>query len=321
MKMKLTFVILMFSMGMSVSRAQQQEQSMALYIHYLLYIPKELPANGSYPLMLYLHGSGQRGNYLNLLKIVGPPSFLDEKSDFPFVVVSPQCPENRYWNTDDLLDLLDHIEATLPIDKNRIYVTGLSMGGFGTWSLAQAAPDRFAAIAPICGGGNLENICIMRDVPVWAFHGKLDPDVPYTESERLIERLKEYGSDVKLTLYPDAGHDAWTTTYENKELYDWLLSKSKNGSLPDEKILESYCGRYKYSDVDTMQVIYEYKYLYIKSSGGNPKLLLSPITNTKFKIRGSINGESEMYFNRTQEGKVEGFTLGRCDLTCYPKIK
>jgi predicted esterase len=323
MKLKFTIVILMFSIGMSVSRAQQQEKSMALYIHYLLYVPKDMPASGLYPLMLYLHGSGQRGNNLNLLKIVGPPSFLDEKSDFPFIVVSPQCPANRNWDTDNLLDLLDHIEATLPIDKNKIYVTGLSMGGFGTWSLAQAAPERFAAIAPICGGGNLESICVMRDVPVWAFHGKLDTNVPYEESERLIKKLKEFGSDARLTLYPDAGHDAWTETYENQELYDWLLSKSKNGNLEnnDEQILKSYVGRYKYSDEEIMEVTYEYKYLYINSSLANAKLLLTPITNTKFKIRGSINGNSEMYFKVTQKIKVEGFTLGRCDNTLYPRIE
>jgi pimeloyl-ACP methyl ester carboxylesterase len=320
MKMKLTLLILVFLIGMSVSRAQQQEKSMAINIHYLLYVPKELPPDGLYPLMLYLHGSGHRGNNLNVLKEVGPPSFLDEKSDFPFVVVSPQCPGNRYWITADLLDLLDHIEATLPIDKNRIYVTGLSMGGFGTWNLAMAAPERFAAIAPICGGGDLDNICVIRDVPVWAFHGKKDPDVPYQESERLIRKLQEYGSDAKLTLYPDAGHDAWSETYENKDLYTWLLSKSKNVRLPDEKILKSYCGRYKYSDKDTMQVIYKYNYLYIKSSEANSGLLLTPVTDAKFNIRGSISGESELYFRRSKDGKIDGFTLGRCDLTCYTKI-
>ena len=101
------------------------------------------------------------------------------------------------------------------------------MGGFGTWKLAQAAPERFAAIAPICGGGNLDRLCIMRDIPLWAFHGAKNTAVPYDESARLVQRLKEFGSDVKFTLYPDAGHDAWTATYKNQELYEWLLSRSK----------------------------------------------------------------------------------------------
>lgn len=273
--------------------------------------------------MLYLHGSGQRGNELKRLKNTGPPSFLDKISDFPFIVVSPQCPEYKNWDTEDLLALLDHIEATLPIDKNKIYVTGWSMGGFGTWSLAQAAPERFAAIAPICGGGNLDRLCIMRNVPVWAFHGKEDTQVPYEESERLIQKLKELGADVRLTLYDDVGHDAWTSTYQNQELYDWLLSKSKNGNPPniDEKILKSYAGRYKYSDEVIMEVTYENKNLYVKSSVANRKLLIAPFTNTKFRISGYYSGDSDMYFNVTQNGKVEGFTIGPCDNTYCTKIE
>ena len=101
--------------------AQQQEKSMVLYTHYLLYVPKNLPSSGSYPLLLFLHGSDERGDDLNILKRKGPPSFLDNKSNFPFVVVSPQCPEGREWDTQNLITLLDHIEATLPIDKNKIY--------------------------------------------------------------------------------------------------------------------------------------------------------------------------------------------------------
>ena len=228
MKIKLTILILIFLIGISVSRAQQQEKSMVSYTNYLLYVPKDTSGNKLYPLLLFLHGSGERGNDLNLLKRNGPPSFLDNKNNFPFIVVSPQCAENGNWDTQNLLTLLDHIEATLPVDKNKIYVTGLSMGAFGTWNLAQAAPERFAAIAPICGGGNLERLCIMRDVPVWAFHGAKDAAVPYEESERLVQRLKEFGSDVKFTLYPDLEHDSWTKTYQNQELYTWLLSKSKN---------------------------------------------------------------------------------------------
>lgn len=126
----------MFLIGISVTKAQQQEKSMVSYTNYLLYVPAGLPENGLYPLLLFLHGSGARGSDLSLLKSAGPPSFLDNCSDFPFVVVSPQCPENRNWDNENLLALLDHIEATFPIDKNKIYVTGYSMGGFGTWSLA-----------------------------------------------------------------------------------------------------------------------------------------------------------------------------------------
>jgi len=170
MKIQSTLFILIFLSVFTISRSQQQEKSMISYTNYLLYVPDKKPDNGLYPLLLFLHGNEERGDDLNLLKRKGPPSFLDNKTDFPFVVVSPQCQADRNWDTQNLLDLLDYVETTLPVDKNRIYVTGLSMGGFGTWNLAQAAPERFAAIAPICGRGNSERLCIMRDVPVWAFH-------------------------------------------------------------------------------------------------------------------------------------------------------
>jgi predicted esterase len=323
MKMKFTTVILMFLIGFSVSVAQQQEKTMVSYTHYLLYVPEDLPKNGLYPLLLFLHGSGERGDDLNLLKRAGPPSFLDSIGDFPFVVVSPQCPENRNWDNENLLDLLDHIEETLSIDKNKIYVTGYSMGGFGTWSLAQAAPERFAAIAPICGGGNPDRMCIMRDISVWAFHGANDTEVPYEESERLVHKLNELGSDVKFTLYPDLGHECWTKTYQNQELYDWLLSKSKYCKIKnvDERTLKSYVGSYKYSEDEIMEVTYENKNLFVKSSVANLKLLLEPFSITKFRISGPLSGDSDMYFKVSENGIVEGFTVGPCDHTYCPRIE
>ncbi len=312
---------IVFLIGVLVSMAQQQEKSMISYTNYLLYMPKDSSSNELFPLLLFLHGSGERGNDLNLLKRNGLPSFLDNKTDFPFIVISPQCPDNRNWDVQNLLTLLDHVEATLPVDKNRIYVTGLSMGGFGTWKLAQAAPERFAAIAPICGGGDIERLCIMRNMPVWAFHGLNDSAVPYTESERLIQRLKEWGSDVKFTLYPDLGHDSWTPAYQNQELYNWFLSKSKKKHPVnvDVKVLKSYIGNYKYSDKAIIEVSYLDSSLYVKSSLTDKKLLLTPITETKFRIPGPINGGGEMYFN-LQQGKVDGFTVGPCDHTYCPKI-
>ena len=171
MKTKFTILILISLIRVSLLQAQQQEKSLVTYTNYLLYVPQDKPTSGLYPLLLFLHGSDERGDDLNILKRNGPPSFLDKKSNFPFIVVSPQCPANGVWDTQSLLALLDPIEKTLPIDKNKVYVTGLSMGGLGAWNLAQAEPERFAAIAPICGGGNLERLCIMRNVSVWAFHG------------------------------------------------------------------------------------------------------------------------------------------------------
>jgi len=197
---------------------------------YLIYIPKEKPASGKYPLLLFLHGRGESGTDLELVKKHGPPSFLNENSGFPFVTVSPQCSNEDVWQPKLLLKLLDAIEAELPIDKKRVYVTGLSMGGYGTWDLAQTAPDRFAAIAPICGGSSfdLDEIDVLKDLPIWAFHGAKDEVVPPSETTKLVDHLQSLGSDVKYTLYPDADHDSWTETYNNDVLYEWLLSKSKD---------------------------------------------------------------------------------------------
>jgi len=321
--MRLTILILIFSIKVSVSIAQQQEKSMVSYTNYLLYVPKKTSPNGLFPLILFLHGSDERGNDLGILKRKGLPSFLDDRNNFPFVVVSPQCPENKNWDTQNLLTLLDYVETTLPIDKNRVYVTGLSMGGFATWNLAQAAPERFAAIAPVCGGGNLDRVCIMRNIPVWAFHGLKDTAVPYTESERLVEKLREFESDVKFTLYPNAEHDAWTETYQNPALYDWFLSKSRGKSVPtiDDKTLKKYAGKYQYSKDEFMEITVADRKLYVESSVAKNKLQLIPLTNTKFRIAGPLTADGDIYFSLTTEGKVKGITIGPCDHTYCPRIE
>lgn len=200
---------------------------------YLLYLPKGYEAGGSWPLILFLHGAGERGHDLTLLNKNPLPKLLVGESDLPFVVVSPQCPEDNWWPmmVDDLTVLLDDIMARYRIDPQRVYLTGLSMGGFGTWALACAHPERFAAIAPICGGiyGPTSAVQVLKDVPVWAFHGALDPVVPVESSEKLIDELRQVGGNVRLTVYPDLQHDAWTVTYNNPELYDWFLSHTKGG--------------------------------------------------------------------------------------------
>lgn len=209
---------------------------------YLLYLPKDYQAGGSqrWPLMLFLHGAGERGTDLQLVTIHGPPMLVKQGKEFPFILASPQCPADRRWENEGLLHLLDHLIATHAVDTNRIYLTGLSMGGYGTWRLGMTCPERFAAIAPICGGGEYIDALLasrsktaaFRSLPVWAFHGAKDDLVPLDESERMINALKQLGcKDVKLTVYPDAGHDSWTETYKNPELYEWLLKQSRRGPL------------------------------------------------------------------------------------------
>lgn len=212
----------------------EKEIKLKVELQYLLYLPEDYEkAEKEYPLVLFLHGAGERGNDIELVKRNGPPKLIEEGKNFPFILVSPQCPEQTRWNyqTQSLIALLDEIESKYRVDKNRIYVTGLSMGGQGTWSLALTQPNRFAAIAPICGWTDTWEVCKINHLPVWVFHGAKDNVVPVTESQQMFDALKQCGAEnIKLTIYPEANHDAWTETYNNPELYNWLLSHSLNNN-------------------------------------------------------------------------------------------
>jgi predicted peptidase len=197
---------------------------------YLLYLPEGYSHSGpAWPMMLFLHGAGERGDDLEKVKVHGPPKIVEGRKDFPFIVVSPQCPSDSWWpnEVEMLKNLVDEIAASYNVDEERIYLTGLSMGGYGTWSLASEYPERFAAIAPICGGGEPFFGYKLRNVPVWAFHGAKDNLVPLEKSEQMVEAIKRAGGQAKLTVYPDAGHDSWTATYENEELYKWFLKHKR----------------------------------------------------------------------------------------------
>jgi len=194
---------------------------------YLVSLPEGYGKVGQkWPLVLFLHGAGERGSDLELVKMHGPPKLIAAGKQFPFIMVAPQCPENQWWSEDVLAALLDKVEDQYEVDKSRVYVTGLSMGGYGTWQLAALNPDRFAAIMPICGGGDVSTVCAIRNVPAWVFHGAKDPVVPLQESQKMVDKLKACGGNVKLTVYPEAGHDSWTETYDDPEVYTWLLGQS-----------------------------------------------------------------------------------------------
>ena len=194
---------------------------------YLLYLPKDYDKQASWPLMLFLHGAGERGSDLEVVKKHGPPKLIDAGKDFPFIVVSPQCPKDMWWEPIELVALIDDISSKYKVDPDRIYVTGLSMGGFGSWRLAAYAPERLAAIAPICGGGETYWTKQFVHLPVWAFHGAKDTGVPLERSQAMVDLLKKNGGDPKLTVYPEAGHDSWTATYDNPEFYEWLLKQKR----------------------------------------------------------------------------------------------
>jgi predicted peptidase len=216
----------------SVQTTHSLDRPVKVHLEYLLYLPKDYDKQDRWPLMLFLHGAGERGSDLDLIKKHGPPKLIEAGKQFPFVVVSPQCPDGRWWEPVSLSALVDEIVEKYKIDKDRIYVTGLSMGGFGTWSLAAYSPARFAAIVPICGGGEPITARIFAHLPAWVFHGAKDPVVPIARSEAMVDALKQAGGNVKFTVYPNAAHDAWTETYANPKLYEWLLEQKRTG---DEK--------------------------------------------------------------------------------------
>jgi predicted peptidase len=201
-------------------------------LRYLLALPRDYDASGDarYPLILFLHGRGECGDDLALVKRHGLSKVVEAADDFPFIVLSPQCAIDVRWSAynDTLIALLDELTATLAVDPRRVYLTGLSLGGRGTWELAYLHPERFAAIAPICGHipavpRFLENIGVLKDMPIWVFHGAQDTRVPITNSEQMVAALRACGSGVRFTVYPEARHDSWTETYNNPELYAWLM--------------------------------------------------------------------------------------------------
>ena len=192
---------------------------------YLLYLPKGYSEAEKYPLLVFLHGAGERGNNIELIKKHGPPKLIEAGHEFPFIILSPQVPYEEWWSPDLVRWITQDIIKRYSVDKTKVYLTGLSMGGFGTWETATRYPEMYAAIAPICGGGDPTRVNRIKNLPIWVFHGAKDPLVPISRSEEMYNALKEYGN-ISFTVYPDAEHDSWTETYENPKLYEWLLSHS-----------------------------------------------------------------------------------------------
>jgi predicted peptidase len=205
-------------------------------LNYLVYLPDGYEsAPEPWPLIVFLHGSGERGSISKLRKI-GLPKKLKNGGSVPFVVVAPVCPINSHWPThlEELNILLDDILTKYKVDRQRVYLTGLSMGGNGAWTWGMENPERFAAVAPICGYGigilgHYERVVALKTTPVWAFHGAVDQAVSIAETARLVKALQDAGGNVKFTVYPELTHDSWTVTYDNPELYDWFLAQKLEG--------------------------------------------------------------------------------------------
>lgn len=226
----------------STLRAVEQPHGYA----YLLSLPEGYDAEPArrWPLLLFLHGAGDRGADVWQITRLGLPRLLAGGSELSaaeveaarevrrnFIVVAPQCGPHEVWDDAALLALLDHAQATYRTDPARVHLVGLSLGGFGTWSLGLRHPQRFATLVPICGGGRIADVAAaqrtrpadLRRLRVWAFHGARDYVVPLEESQRMIAALQEAGvAEARLTVYPEAEHDAWSQTFAHPALYAWL---------------------------------------------------------------------------------------------------
>jgi predicted peptidase len=201
-----------------------------LEMQYLLYLPDgyEAESEAEFPLLLFLHGGGSSGDDLEMLKRSGLAGKIEEGKSFPFLVLTPQNPRKRgLWNETALITLLDKIEQEYRVDRSRIWVAGLSRGGYGAWRMAIQYPDRFAALVAVCGETPDHYARWLGDMPIWVFHGEKDRTILIKESDEMVAALKKNGNPVRYTKYPDTGHNAWDQAFSNPELYTWLLAQKK----------------------------------------------------------------------------------------------
>ena len=196
---------------------------------YLQCLPERYSADRRtrWPLVVFLHGLGERGPDLNAVKRHGLPRLAEDGEKFPFILVSPQCPADSWWNTAAIDAFVAKICTQLRVDPDRVYLTGLSLGGYGTWTTACFNPARYAAIAPICGGGEVRHAAQLRHVPVWAFHGAKDRVVRPARSQAMVKAVRAAGGSAKLTVFPRVEHNSWDPAYANAELLAWLLAQRR----------------------------------------------------------------------------------------------
>jgi len=248
----------LLSLGAFVG-ATMAEDNLALYkshefkaadggvLLYRMMMPADYDPDKEYPLVLFLHGAGERGDDNKAQLAHGMRDFASatNREQHPAIVVAPQCPKNQQWvdvpwsqlshempkkpskSMQKTLELLASLQKELSVDEDRIYITGLSMGGFGTWDAIQRRPDYFAAAAPICGGGDTAFAKQLAHIPIWAFHGDADGAVKVERSRSMIKAIKDAGGDPQYTEYPGVGHNSWAATYANPKFYAWLFEQQR----------------------------------------------------------------------------------------------
>jgi predicted peptidase len=205
-------------------------------LRYLLHLPDSYAADSAqqWPFILFLHGRGERGTDVEIVRNIGLPNILDQQPDFPCVILSPQCPNDVRWPTQDanIITLLDTLLPTLRLNPQRVYLSGLSMGGEGAWYFGACYPERFAAVVPVCARiplveGFPERVSSLKDKPLWAFHGDTDNTNPTDHTLQMISVVKNAGGSPKLTIFPNTDHDCWGKVYNDTALWEWLLGQSK----------------------------------------------------------------------------------------------
>jgi predicted peptidase len=213
------------------------------YMPYRLFVPPDYDHKRKYPLILWLHGSGSVGND-NLKQISGASlrgthvwTAAANQAKHPAFVLAPQCPPGRSWTNNVthrpsselllVLEILETLRNEFNIDSSRIYIAGQSMGGYGAWSLITARPDLFAAAIPLCGGGDPNRASAIAKIPVWAFHGEADTNVPVAESRKMIAAIQQAGGAPRYTEYKGVGHEVWFKAFQERTLVDWLFEKTK----------------------------------------------------------------------------------------------
>ena len=303
------------------SHAQQTAEKYVQEMHYLLYLPEGYANDTAkkWPLLIFLHGSGEAGTDLEKIKVHGPPKLIEQGKKFPFIIVSPQAPPETGWQIEVLKGMLDDLRKKYRVDNDRLYLTGLSMGGFGTWNFSEKYPGEFAAIAPVCGGGDADKVWQLRHTPVWCFHGAKDDVVPPSSSQRMVDSLRKYNSDVRFTLYPEANHNSWEVTYNNDSLYTWLLGQKKFKFQPVALTLEQlkqYEGAYVNPQNDTVNIVLENSRLFAKPN--KESIELKPSSATNFFI--DENSIVEVSFISDQKGMVKGFMLFGDDKVLFKKV-
>lgn len=198
---------------------------------YYLYFPENYDAkkDETFPLLLFLHGGGESGGDLEEIKTNGPPKLIAKGKQFPFLILAPQHPDpKKWWNTRALVQLLDTVVANNRVDKDRIYLTGLSRGGGAAWELAVHYPEKFAAMAVVCGMAPVPYASwINKNMPIWVFHGTEDNSIPISESEEMVKKLKNMGYDIQFTKYEGVGHNSWERAYTTDELYEWFIEQKR----------------------------------------------------------------------------------------------